>query len=207
MLEFIQHFIAGFIVTFIGIAPPGIISLTGLKVAVERGKKAGILYAAGVMLPDIVQAHIAILGADYILSNPKILDWLSRAAIIILLVMATTSFIQARKGIKDSAVTKFNIRNPFSYGVFISTVNPMAIPFYFAYSSMLKYAGIIKFEQPYVSIYILGAVLGAFTLLSIYSIYAKKIIGRIAFIARNFYYILSGLFLIIAIGVFLSLFK
>ncbi len=207
MWEIIRHFLAGFIITFIGIAPPGIISLTGLKVSVEKGKKAGIWYAAGVMIPDIVQAHIAILGADYILSNPHILDWLRRAAVLILLIMAYTSYMQAKKGIKKSAVTRFNIRNPFIYGLFISTINPMAIPFYFIYSSMLKYAGIIRFEEPYVSIYIAGAVLGAFTLLSIYAIYAKKIIGKIAFIAKNFYYILSMLFFLIAVGILISMIK
>jgi threonine/homoserine/homoserine lactone efflux protein len=206
MLLALQHFFAGFIITFIGIAPPGIISLTGLKVAVEKGKKAGIRYAFGVMWPDIVQAHIAIIGADYILNHPKLLDWLSRAAVIILLVMAYTSWRQARKGIKQSAVTKYNIKNPFLYGFLISLVNPMAIPFYFTYSSLLKYTGIITFEQPYASIYIAGAVLGAFTLLSIYSVYARKIIGKIAFVARNFYYILSGLFLIIALVILIGMF-
>ncbi len=205
MLEFARHFVAGFIVTFIGIAPPGIISLTGLKVAVERGKKAGILFAAGVMLPDIVQAHIAILGAEYILSNPFVLNWLKRIGILILLIMAYTSFKQARKGIKNSPVTKFNIRNPFYYGVFISAVNPMAIPFYFVYSSLLKYSGIIRFNQPYASIYIAGAVLGAFTLLTVYSVYAKKIIGKITFVAKNFYYILSGLFFLVALGIIFSM--
>jgi len=204
--ELLKHFLAGFIVTFIGVAPPGIISLTGLKVAVEKGKKAGIKYAAGVMLPDIVQAHIAILGAGYILSHPGLLDWLGRAAVVILGAMSYTSYRQAKKGLRESPVTKFNIRNPFLYGFFISAINPMAIPFYFIYSSMLKYAGIIRFDQPYASVYIAGAVLGAFTLLSIYSVYARKIIGKIAFIARNFYYILSVLFLILALIAFAGLF-
>ena len=204
--ELLKHFFVGFLITFIGVAPPGIISLTGLKVAVEKGKKAGIKYAAGVMIPDIIQAHIAILGADYILSHPKLLDWLTRAAVFILLIMSYSAYRQAKKGIRESAVTKFNIRNPFYYGLFISAINPMAIPFYFIYSSMLKYAGIIRFDQPYASVYIAGAVLGAFTLLSIYSIYARKIIGKIAFIARNFYYILSALFFLLAVIAFVGMF-
>jgi len=204
LAELLKHFLIGFVITFIGVAPPGIISLTGLKVAVEKGKKAGIQYAAGVMIPDIVQAHIAILGAAYILAHPGLLDWLARAAVVILLTMAYVNYRKAKKGLQNSAVTKFNIRNPFYYGLFISSINPMAIPFYFVYSSMLKYAGIIRLDQPYASAYIAGAVLGAFTLLSIYSIYARKIIGKIAFIARNFYYILSGLFLLLAVGVILT---
>ncbi len=205
MWEFLQHFFAGFIVTFIGIAPPGIISLSALKVAVEKGEKAGVWFAFGVMWPDIIQAHIAILGAQYILNHPGLLDWLSKAALFVLIVMAYTAYKQGKKGLKESALTKFNIRNPFFYGMFISAVNPMAIPFYFAYSSLLKYNGIIRFDQPYASVYIAGAVLGAFTLLSIYSLYARKIIGRITFLARNFYFILSGIFGVLAIFVLIGI--
>ncbi|NPA42618.1 MAG: LysE family transporter [Chlorobi bacterium] len=204
--ELLKHFFAGFIVTFFAVAPPGIISLTGLKVAVEKGKKAGIKYALGVMIPDIIQAHIAILGAEYIMQHPKLLEWLGRAAVFILLLLAWTTYRQAKKGIRESTFLKLNIRNPFYYGLLISAVNPMAIPFYFVYSSMLHYWGIIRLDQPYASVYIAGAVLGAFTLLSIYSIYARKIIGRITFIAKNFYYILSGLFLLLAVIAFISLY-
>ncbi len=198
---YLSHFVVGFIMAFLGLTAPGLLTLTALKTAVERGPKEGIKFAAGVIFPVIVQAHMAILGAEYLLEHPEILMKFSKAAVVLFLILSFLIYKQARKKrYQETAVGKFNIRNSFLYGVFISLINPMAIPFYFTYSSLLRYYGIIQFEQPYVSIFVAGALLGAFSILSIYSVYARRLIGKFAFLSRNFNYIVSFIFLFLAVA-------
>ncbi len=200
MLYF-QHFIIGFLMAFLGLTAPGLLTLTALKTAVERGSREGIKFAFGVIFPIIIQAHLALLGAEYLINHPEILIKFSKIAVALFLVLAFFTFKQARKKRYDeTAVGKYNIKNSFLYGVFISLINPLAIPFYFTYSSILKYYGFIKFEQPYVSIFVAGAMLGAFAILSIYAVYARKIIGKVAFLSHNFYYIVSFIFVFLAVA-------
>jgi len=191
MEQYLLHITVGFLMAFIGLMAPGLLTMTALKTAVERGPEEGRKFARGVMIPILVQAHIALLGAHYLLQHPVILVRLSQAAILLFLVLAWLFYRQARKGYRESSVSRYNIKNSFYYGIFISAINPMAIPFYLTYSSLLEYKGIIRFEQPYITLFVLGAALGAYAILSIYATYARRIIGRIAFLSQNFYYILS----------------
>jgi len=191
MNSYLLHIIVGYLMAFFGLMAPGLLTMTVVKTAVERGPREGRKFALGVIFPIIIQAHIALLGAHYLLQHEEILVALSQAAIVLFLVLAFLFFRQARRRYNDAAVSRFNIRNSFYYGMFISAINPMAIPFYLTYSSLLEYKGIIRFEQPYISLFVLGAVMGAFSILAIYATYARQIIGKIAFLSRNFYYILS----------------
>ncbi len=185
------HTAVGFLMAFLGLAAPGLLTMTTLKVGVERGCKEGRKFAFGVIFPIIIQAHIALLGAHYLLQNKVILVRLSQMAILLFVLLAWLFFRQARKGYSESKISRFNIRNSVYYGIFISLINPLGIPFYLTYSSLLEYYGVIRFEQPYISLFVLGASLGAYSILALYATYARRIIGRISFVSRNFYYILS----------------
>ncbi len=200
MLLVLQHIVVGYLMAFLGLTAPGMLTLSALKTAVERGEKEGVKFAAGVMLPIVVQAHIALLFAHYLLSHPVILVRLSQAAIVLFVILSVMFFRQGRKGLKSSAVQKFNIKNSYYYGMFMSLINPMAIPFYLTYSSILEYYGIIRFEQPYISLFVFGAVFGAFSILALYARYARRLIGRISFLSRNFYYVLSLVFMFLAVA-------
>jgi len=200
MEQYLLHIAVGYAMAFLGLMAPGLLTMTALKTAVERGPHEGRRFALGVMIPILVQAHIALLGAHYLLQHEVILVRLSQAAILLFLLLAYLFYRQARKGYRTSGVSRFNIKNSFYYGIFISTINPMAIPFYLTYSSILEYHGIIRFQQPYITLFVLGAALGAYSILAIYATYARRIIGRIAFLSRNFYYILSVVAAFLAIA-------
>ncbi len=195
----LQHLVIGFLMAFIGLMAPGLLTLSALKVSVERGEKEGVKFAWGVMIPIFVQAHIALFFAHYLVTHSIILVRLSQAAILLFVFLAYLFFRQGRKGIR-SEVNKFNIKNSFFYGMFISLINPMAIPFYLTYSSILEYYGYLVFKEPYITVFVFGAIWGAFAILALYSRYARRLIGKVAFLSRNFYYVLSFIFVFLALA-------
>ena len=81
----------------------------------------------------------------------------------------------------------------------MSSMNMLAIPFYLVLSSVLEKRGMLVMEQPYISLFVAGVFLGAFSLFMVYVRFAGFIRKRAGFIARNINYILSALFLVLGI--------
>ncbi len=194
-MNYLIHFIIGFLMAFIGLLSPGLLTMTTLSVSVNRGRKKAVLFTIGVVLPIIIQAHIALLGAEFLKNHPEIIKDFSKIAVFVFWIMSLVFYRQYKQ---RNAVTKskYNIRNSFLYGVFISTINPLAIPFYFTYSTLLEMQGVLVLEQPLVSIFVGGAVLGAFAIMNIYARNAVMLFNKIQFLAKNFK-------LLMAIGMFL----
>jgi threonine/homoserine/homoserine lactone efflux protein len=195
MASYFIHFVIGFLMAFIGLLSPGLLTMTTLSVAVNRGKRKALLFAVGVVFPIIIQAHLALLGAEYLKNHPEIIKSFSKIAVFVFFAMA---FVFYRQYKQRNALSqrKYNIRNSFLYGVFISTINPLAIPFYFTYSTLLEMQDILVLQQPMVSIFVGGAVLGAFTILYIYGRNAVALFNKIQFLAKNFK-------LLMAVGMFI----
>lgn len=180
-----------------GLIAPGMLNMTAVRFSIEKGLRSGIIFSAGAATVVFFQALIALVFANYLDKHPEILEHLTFAAIIIFFVLAVFFFIQARK--KFKATGKRKKGNVFFIGIFMSSINMLAVPFYLAISAYLSSKDKILLEQPYILWFVIGAVLGAFGLFVTYALFASYISKRAQFIARNINYILSLLFLVLGI--------
>ncbi len=200
LLEILYHIILGFLMAFIGLMSPGLLTMTTLNTAIDRGVKNGYKFALGAIFPIIIQAHIALLGATYIKQHTEILTGFSKVAVLVFFILSFVFLNQYRRRKLVINPPRFSIRNSFLYGVFISLINPLAIPFYFTYSSLLEWYGLMKITQPYISAFVFGAVLGALSILSIYAKNAPRLLGKLQFVAKNFKLILSIIMFILGMA-------
>ena len=76
-------FFFGFFFSFAGSITPSMLNLTALKISLEEGREAANKYALGVSLIVIPQVIIAILLTKYMAENPRILETLEKAGIVI----------------------------------------------------------------------------------------------------------------------------
>jgi len=194
-MDYILPLIVGFVAAFVGLIAPSMLNMTAARTSIEKGKKAGILFAAGAASVVTVQAFIAVYFANKI--TPEIINKLQTAAIFVLLALAIFFFMQARK--KFNAEGKDKKGSTFIVGMGMSSLNMLAVPFYLAMAKAGEGYG-MKLELPYSLVYVVGAVFGAFSLFSIYASYAEKIAEKAQFIAKNINYILSGLFVVLALA-------
>lgn len=191
MKAILIHFIVGYAMAFLGLLSPGLLTMTTLNTAIERGKRKAFWFAVGAVLPIIIQAHLGLLGANYLKSHPEIIHSFSGVAVFVFFSLAIIFFRQYTRRHQPVRTTRFDIHNTLLLGIFVSTINPLAIPFYFSYSTLLEMQGILYLHQPNVSFFVAGAVLGALSIMSIYARYARLLLGRIQFIAKNFKLILA----------------
>lgn len=194
-MDYILPLFIGYLAAFIGLIAPSMLNMTAARTSIERGKSAGIQFAAGAASVVFVQAFLAVYFAKKI--TPEVIKSLQMAAIFVLLGLAIFFFTQARK--KFNAEGKKKSGSTFIIGMGMSSLNMLAVPFYLAMAKVGEGYG-MRLEIPYSLVYVVGAVLGAFSLFAIYATFAEKIAEKAQFIAKNINYILSGLFIVLAIA-------
>ena len=202
-MQFFTHLLFGFLMAFIGVSAPGMLNMTSLRVKIEKNARSAFLFALGAALIVIPQALIALSFTKYFVKHPEVIEHLKTGGVFVLLALSVFFFFQARKKIKAEGTKRKG--NYFFIGMFLSSINMLAIPYYFFFSSFLDEKGLIIMEQPYISFFVAGAFLGTFALFSVYIQFAKIIERRVQFIARNINYVLSILFFALSILALTSL--
>ncbi|MDV7185649.1 LysE family transporter [Lutibacter sp. TH_r2] len=195
---YLLHVFYGILMSYIGFISPGMINMASLKISLNKGRKQGLLFAFGASLIVFIQSGIALFFADYFVQNPQIVSYLKIAGVVVFFLLAIVFFVQAKR--KINSLKEKDKNRYFLKGIGMSLINMLAIPFYLAVSIFLASEGKIIIEQPYILLFVFGASLGAFLLFSTYIAFANFISTRIAFIAKNINYILSGLFLVLGIS-------
>lgn len=199
-MTFFIHFFIGFLMAFVGLLPPGMLNMTVVRTTIENNKKSGVLFSLGAALIVIHQAFIALFFANYFVKHSEIIEQLSIVGVIVLFTLSIFFFFQARN--KFTGEGEKRKGNYFFMGMFMSSINMLAIPFYFFYSSFFQNKGLLFLKNPYILIFVLGAFLGALSLFILYTNFAVLIEKKAQFIATNINYILSILFFILGILTF-----
>lgn len=195
-MHYFSPLIVGFIVAFVGLLAPSMLNMTAARISIEKGKKESFLFSVGASIVVFIQGFLAVYFAKYLVANPEVLLQLKKCAIFILIVLSIFFFIQARKKFKASGKQKKG--NSFVIGFGMSSLNMLAIPYYFAMATFAESKGWMSIKIPFSLFYVLGAVLGSFMLFIIYAYFAKLIAEKAQFMAKNINYILSILFIVLA---------
>jgi threonine/homoserine/homoserine lactone efflux protein len=185
----------GVLMAYFGLISPGMLNMTVLKIRIKIGKIESVKFAIGASFIVLLQAGIALFFADYFSKNPKVIELLKVAGVFVFFILSIFFFVLSRKELNPK--TSNEKGNYFFKGVGMSSVNMLGIPFYLGASIFLASENKIIIEQPYILLFVFGASLGSFLLFYTYIIFAKFIIKRVSFIAKNINLILSLLFLML----------
>lgn len=204
-MQYALHLFLGFFMAFISLMPPGMLNMTAVRTKIEKDKKSALLFSLGAAIIVIPQAYIALAFANYFVKHPEVIDQLMIAGIVVLFVLSLFFFFQARKKFKGEGKTKKG--NFILIGMFMSTMNMLAIPFYLVLSSVLEKKGLLIMSQPFISLFVAGVFFGALSLFALYVIFAIFIERKAQFIASNINYILSILFFVLGILTLIKILK
>ena len=203
-MEYIQTLLWAVLVAFIGFVPPGMINMTALKRSLDLNRKEATMFVLGAVTVILAQAFIAVTFAKYLVKNPQIVANLKYAAIIVFIGLSVLFFWQARRKVElKENRTK---RSSYLAGATMSSMNMLAIPFFLGYSTLMEAQGWLQIEPPHNYVFAVGAMIGAFALFFSYILFAEFIQRRVQFVARNINYILSALFLVLALSTIVNTF-
>ncbi|WP_435414071.1 LysE family transporter [Polaribacter aestuariivivens] len=190
----------GFFIAAGGSITPSFLNLTVVKFSLRNGKKAAFYLIGGYATILFFQANIGAYLASILMKNSEYITLIQKIGTGILFLLSinffrlhfTSKVIKEKQEIPKSKA--------YFHGIIMSSLNTIAIPFYFTSISLL--IGLQYFEYSLLNAFYfsIGSTLGSFTLYSIYAIVAEKIEHKLQYIATKMDFILGCLTGVVALG-------
>jgi len=178
--------VLGFFIAFLAVIPPGLINMTAAKISLQEGKNEAISFAIGASVIIFFQTFIAVLFARFISNHQEVVSTLQEIGIFIFSLLSIYFFWIAKKPKKIKTDSRVRGKsNRFFLGMLLSTLNLLPIPFYVFASMTLAASGYFNFDKIPVAEFVIGVMIGSFTVLYIYIVAFKKIENKTEFLMRN----------------------
>lgn len=187
------------LVSFLGSLPLGTLNIAAMQISVSDGITAAMLFSAGSLLVEIIYVRISLVAMDWIRKQERILKALEWVTLIIVLALAVSSFYAAlHPGVQKNVVLSSPLPK-FVLGVVMSAVNPVQIPFWFGWSTVLFTKKILLPRKDHYNSYILGIGLGTFIGNCIFIFGGLLIAKKISNNQHILNWVIGGIFAVTAI--------
>ncbi|HKX86737.1 MAG TPA: LysE family transporter [Flavobacterium sp.] len=186
-MAYILPLLFGFVVSVVGILPPGLINMTAAKISLQDGKNRAMIFTSGAVLIVFFQTYLALIFARYIDAHQEVVILLREIGFGIFTIVTIYFFWIAKKPkvkIKEDIKIKSK-KSRFFLGVLVSAINFFPIPYYVFVSVSLASFGYFTFEPTSVYSFVLGVVLGSFLVFYTYIAFFNKIQNKTEFLMKN----------------------
>jgi threonine/homoserine/homoserine lactone efflux protein len=162
MHPLIKIFFTGMLVSFLGSLPLGTLNVAAMQISVSEGIIAAMLFSAGSLLVEIIYVRLSLVAMDWIRKQEKLFKILEYITLLIVITLAVFSFYAAlHPGEKKNIVLSSTLPK-FILGAAMCAVNPVQIPFWFGWSTVLFTKKILLPRQDHYNLYIMGIGIGTF---------------------------------------------
>lgn len=200
MLRIIKIFGWGLLISFLGSLPLGTLNVAAMQIGIQESLRDAIYFSLGSLLVEMIYVRISLVGIDWIRKQKKLMKAMEWITLIIILALAAGSFIAAMKeggGAKN--VMLENNMHRFLLGMLMCAINPVQIPFWFGWSTVLFSAKILEPRSLYYNSYIVGIGLGTLAGNCVFIFGGKWMVERIANSESYLNWVIGGIFLITAL--------
>lgn len=153
-------FLWGLLISFLGTLPLGTLNVAAMQISVSESILNGIYFALGTLSVEMIYVRISLVGINWISRQKKLFRWMEWIALAIVVALAVGSFIAAANPHQGKNVMFDNHIHRFFLGVMLSAINPVQIPFWFGWSTVLFTKNILLPARKYYNLYIAGIGIG-----------------------------------------------
>lgn len=179
-MALLQHFLLGFVASFIGSLPFGVINLTSIDIAVNKNLKSVIRFSIAASIIEFLYALFAIYLIEWLVVRNNITYYINVALIPVFLIIAFTYF--RKDGLIRHGRKLPKQMSSFYKGLLLGLVNPLCIPFWIFYASYFLSFGWIELTNLKIFTMVSGISLGTFAVLLLYGYIGQNIVKRIDFL-------------------------
>jgi threonine/homoserine/homoserine lactone efflux protein len=201
MIEILEVFFIGFMISFLGQLPLGNMNLTATQLSVQENFRNAWKYGLGIVLVEIIYLRLALTGMDWVVEHKQLFIIMGWVTIIVFIVLGILAFVMARKQTSGKKGLLLNNKmDRFLLGVVVSGINPAQIPFWFLWSTQLLNSKVLIPTTAQFNSFTAGAGLGSLAGLAVYIHGGKWIITKLRTsnkglnIFMGIVFILAGLF-------------
>jgi threonine/homoserine/homoserine lactone efflux protein len=161
MPKLFRIFLWGLMISFLGSLPLGTLNVAAMQIGIQEGILHAIYFSFGSLLVEMIYVRISLMGVDWIRKQKKLMKAMEWFTLIIILALAAGSFYAAAaKGDEAKNVFLENNMHRFLLGMFMSAINPVQIPFWFGWSTVLFAKKVLEPVKSHYNIYIIGIGVG-----------------------------------------------
>ena len=198
-MPLVKVFFWGMIVSFLGSLPLGTLNVAAMQISVQESVHNAILFALGSLSVEMIYVRISLVGINWVRKQKKLFRWMEWITVAIVLALAIGSFAAAMKPHHAKNVILNNNINRYILGVMLSAINPMQIPFWFGWSTVLFTKNILQPKNSFYNIYIIGIGLGTLMGNSVFIFGGKWIVQKLNGNQTLINWIIGGIFAVTAI--------
>ena len=162
MHPLLKIFFTGMLVSFLGSLPLGTLNIAAMQISVTEGIAAAMFFSVGSLIVEIIYVSISLVDMDWIRKQEKLLKALEWITLIIVLALAASSFYAAMNPSIEKNVVLSSSLPKFLLGFVMSALNPVQIPFWFGWSTVLFTKKVLLPRSDHYNSYILGIGIGTF---------------------------------------------
>ena len=200
MIKFFQIFFWGLLISFLGSLPLGTLNVAAMQIGIQESVQNAIWFSLGSLLVEMVYVRISLVGIDWVRKQQRLMKAMEWITLVIILALATGSFIAAIKSDENSknVLLNFNLHR-FYLGMFMCAINPVQIPFWFGWSTVLFSKKILKTTAFDYNSYIVGIGIGTLLGNCIFIFGGKWMVQRIANSQQYLNWVIGGIFTLTAL--------
>ncbi|HEY8387752.1 MAG TPA: LysE family transporter, partial [Parasegetibacter sp.] len=158
-----------------------------------------LLFALGCMVVEVVYVRISLVAMDWVRKQEKLFRWLEWITLFIILALAAASFIAAADPGVEKNVILSSTMHRFLLGVTMSAINPVQIPFWFGWSTVLFSKNILQPKESHYNAYIIGIGIGSLIGAAVFIFGGQLMVNQLNANQNMLNYIIGGVFTITAI--------
>lgn len=173
----IRVFIAGLLISFLGTLPLGTLNITAFNIAATQNVSDAVWFALAVVLVELLVVRITLISTIRIDFKNRFFLYILPMAAAMLLYMAVSGFVTLGDH-QASAVGSHIlpvIKSSVLLGLLLSVLNPMHVPFWMGWNTILIHRKTLNNRRGIYSFYITGIGLGSISGLMIF-IFAGRLI-------------------------------
>jgi threonine/homoserine/homoserine lactone efflux protein len=198
--KIINIFFWGLIISFLGSLPLGTLNVAAMQIGIQESISHAIWFSIGSLLVEMVYVRISLIGIDWVRKQHRLMKAMEWITLLIIVALAVGSFIAATKaGGGGKNVLLNNNMHRFFLGMFMCAINPVQIPFWFGWSTVLFTKKILEPKPTHYNTYIVGIGIGTLLGNCVFIFGGKWMVQRIANSQQYLNWVIGGIFTITAI--------
>ncbi|GAB3415968.1 LysE family transporter [Niabella aquatica] len=195
----LRIFFTGLLVSFLGTLPLGTLNIAAMQISIAESLGDAMLFSLGALTAEMIYVRLSLVAMDWVRRQEKlfrILEWLT---LLIILALAVTSFIAASHPHENKNVILNSNLPSYILGLSMSAVNPMQIPFWFGWSTVLLTKGVLLPNNVHYNLYTIGIGIGTMIGNCLFIFGGRLIASKIQDNQSVVNYIIAGVFFVTAL--------
>ncbi|PZR22745.1 MAG: lysine transporter LysE [Citrobacter freundii] len=160
MYPLVRIFFTGMLVSFLGSLPLGTLNIAAMQIAISDGITSALLFSLGSLTVEVIYVRLSLVAMDWVRKQEKIFRILEWVTLLIVIALAVSSFYAAAHPKVEKNVILSSTLPRYVLGLAMSAVNPVQIPFWFGWSTVLFTKKVLLPRQDHYNTYITGIGLG-----------------------------------------------